>query len=409
MKHLSTLRAAGSVFACALVASACAAQSDVGSKSGGVTDHGGDLGASSGAGTGTAASFRIRILASDLGISSQREPVHIDPNLIDTWGLVRTGDGFWMANTGSGYLSLKLADGSVTDRDATSIRVERGITGIAVNHSDKSFQLHGQADCKSASLVVAGLSGKIWGVNPDLDHGRPFVLVDRASAGAAYIGIAVIEDGSAPDQARLVAVDFHNSRLDLFDANLELVPDLGSDSKTPTRFFDKDLPAGYAPFNVAVLDGTIYVAYAMANADRTDTVAGAGLGAIDAYDLQGKLVGRVATGGDLNAPWGMALATDEFGAQFHGALIVGNFGDGRISVVDSRSGRAGGQLIGDTGAPLAIDGLWGLVFGSSDAAARATQGEARELYFAAGPGKERHGEFGVILATDSHTCGTTNC
>src|SRR5262249_34241676 len=154
------------------------------------------------------------------------------------------------------------------------------------------------------------------------------------------------------------------------------------------------------------------VTYAKQDADAEDDMPGRGLGFVDAYDTSGMLLGRVASRGDLNAPWGVALAPDGFG-RFGGDLLVGNFGDGRINAfaaedehehgklvrglrdhgggpgrddhgdrgrdadrvgpgADDRAApqvRHGdafeprGQLRGDDGKRIAIDGLWALEFG----------------------------------------------
>ena len=133
--------------------------------------------------------------------------------------------------------------------------------------------------------------------------------------------------------------------------------------------------------------------YAKQDADREDEVDGPGLGFVDMYDLSGHLLARVASRGDLNAPWGLAWAPDGFG-QFSNALLVGNFGDGRINAFRQNSeGRfvQVGQLRTPAGAPIAIDGLWGIGFGNGNAS-----GPTTTLYFAAGPDDEAHGLFGRI-------------
>jgi uncharacterized protein (TIGR03118 family) len=112
-------------------------------------------------------------------------------------------------------------------------------------------------------------------------------------------------------------------------------------------------------------------------------------------DVSGKLMGTVKST-LFNAPWGMALAHG-FG-PFPDALLVGNFGDGHITAVDtspaSTSMSALGQLMGADNAAVAIDGLWGLTFGDG-----VTNARPNALYFAAGPDDEMHGMFGVVTPT----------
>ena len=156
------------------------------------------------------------------------------------------------------------------------------------------------------------------------------------------------------------------------------------------NFTDPNLPASYTPFNVANLGGTLYVSYAVQDVGGTEDVPGPGNGIVDRYDLQGNLLGRVATGGLLNSPWGLAIAPSSFGS-FAGDLLVGNFGDGRITAYDLGGVNAPEQLKDANGDPLVIDGLWALAPGNDGSA-----GSSGSLYFTAGPDGETHGLFGVI-------------
>ncbi len=158
---------------------------------------------------------------------------------------------------------------------------------------------------------------------------------------------------------------------------------------------DSGIPAGFAPFNIQNLGGTLYVAYARQNADKHDDVVGHGNGFIDAFDLNGLLLQRVASGGELNSPWGLAIAPKGFG-DFGGALLVGNFGSGAINAFDLSTGNLLGQLQDSQGKLIQIPGLWGLSFGNGSGS-----GDTNTLYFAAGisgpqDGVESHGLFGSI-------------
>ena len=117
--------------------------------------------------------------------------------------------------------------------------------------------------------------------------------------------------------------NFLNARVDVFDGTFTPVGD-------PYAFVDPKLPEGFAPFGIQNIGGTIFVAYAKQDEDEPDEEEpGQGLGVVDAFDTSGNLLRRVATRGQLNAPWGLALAPSDFG-RFSGDLLVGNFGDGEI-------------------------------------------------------------------------------
>jgi uncharacterized protein (TIGR03118 family) len=184
----------------------------------------------------------------------------------------------------------------------------------------------------------------------------------------------------------LYAADFHNARVDVFDGSWHL-------AGGPGAFVDQGLPAGYAPFGIQTIGGRVFVSYAKQDEEAEDEVAGHGLGFVDVYDTAGNLLERVAQRGQLNAPWGLALAPESFG-RFGGDLLVGNFGDGQINAYEElANGRfePRGELRGADGRPLAIDGLWALEFGNG-----ATAGPTGTLFFTAGPDDETHGLFGSI-------------
>jgi uncharacterized protein (TIGR03118 family) len=203
------------------------------------------------------------------------------------------------------------------------------------------------------------------------------------ATGAIYKGLAIATTSAGP---RLYATDFHNARVDVWDGSWNLVNPTSS-------FVDPAIPAGYAPFGIQAISGTIFVTYAKQDADAEDDVHGQGLGFVDAYDTAGNLQGRVAQHGQLNAPWGLAMAPASFG-RFANDLLVGNFGDGEINAYalqPNGSFEHSGELRGTDGKPIAIDGLWALEFGNDGSA-----GPSRTLFFTAGPNDEIDGLFGSI-------------
>src|SRR5207247_7276325 len=209
----------------------------------------------------------------------------------------------------------------------------------------------------------------------------------HGGAGAIYKGLAIAQP--TPGAPLLYAADFHNARVDVFNGAWQNVTPPGS-------FTDPQLPDGYAPFGIQAIGSRIFVSYAKQDEDAEDDVAGQGLGFVDAYDLMGNLLGRVAQHGQLNAPWGLALAPEGFG-RFGGDLLVGNFGDGQINAyeeMDNGRFEHRGTLRDSDGGKLTIDGLWALEFGNAGA-----NGTPDQLFFTAGPEDESHGLFGIITAS----------
>jgi hypothetical protein len=196
----------------------------------------------------------------------------------------------------------------------------------------------------------------------------------------------------------LYAADFHNRKIDVSDGSLQPILNAGA-------FNDTNVPADFAPFNIANINGKLYVTYAKQDADKEDDIRGLGNGILDVFDMTGALLGRLVTQGSLNSPWGMALAPAGFG-DFGGKLLVGNFGDGMIHAFDVNSGAAAGTLMGvaspgtTTTSPIVIQGLWSLAFGNGGRG-----GDSGSLYFTAGiPGPsgeplESHGLFGSIQSS----------
>jgi uncharacterized protein (TIGR03118 family) len=127
----------------------------------------------------------------------------------------------------------------------------------------------------------------------------------------------------------------------------------------------------------------------MQDGAKHDDVPGAGLGVIDVFSTSGQFIQRFATGGPLNAPWGMALAPDDFG-RFSGMLLVGNFGDGTINAFDPENGSYRGTLKANK-RPIVLEGLWGIDFGNGF-----RDQPMNTLFFAAGPADETKGLYGRI-------------
>jgi uncharacterized protein (TIGR03118 family) len=324
-------------------------------------------------------SYTVTNLVSDVpGLAA-----HVDPDLVNGWGLTSLPTSpWWVADNGTDVSTLYRADGS---KVPLTVQVPSAPTG-AVSNTGPHFVVSNGTSSGPALFIFATEEGKILGWNPNVSLTQAQVAVDHSGVGAVYKGLAIASTATGDF---LYATDFHNGRVDVFDGNFQQV-------STPGAFVDPGIPAGYAPFGIQNVDGTIVVTYAKQDADRHDDVAGQGHGFVDRFDTSGGFLGRVATHGQLNSPWGIAMAPAGFGA-FAGDLLVGNFGDGQISAFAPQSDgtfELVGQLRTSNRQVLTIDGLWSLQFGKG----AANNGPTTTLFFTAGPDGESHGLFGTITS-----------
>ena len=328
--------------------------------------------------------FVLRRLVADPGFAARRH----DPQLVNAWGLAASPTGpWWTANEARGSSTLYAADGR---KQALAVSVPGGPTGVAYN-GGRGFLVRGGGRAAPARFLYACEDGRIRAWSPTVPNGwsaEAEIVVDRAASAAVFKGVALatLPDGSR----RLYATDFHNGRVLVFDSRWRPVVRRGA-------FVDPSLGTGYAPFNVLAAGGRLFVSYARpAPVNGNDAPTG---GYVDEFDLQGRLLARVGRGSPLDEPWGLALAPEGFG-RLGGALLVANFGTGRINayVPSGRGWEYAGQLRGSDGRPLSVPGLWGIAFGNGG-----LSGPRTTLFVAAGPHRWRgaselsvHGLFGAL-------------
>jgi uncharacterized protein (TIGR03118 family) len=301
-----------------------------------------------------------------------------DPNLVNAWGLTQgPTTPLWVSDNATDLSTLYNSKTSPI-KQSLVVSIEGGApTGTVFNGNTTAFVVSVGANSAAARFMFAGENGDITAWSPTVT-GTTAVHVAGA-AGAVYKGLALVADPTAP---RLLAANFHDNRIDVFDSAFMPVRDRHA-------FRSIGIPHGYAPFNVVVLGGKVFVSYAKQDAARHDDVAGAGHGFINVYDTNGRFLRHLVRRGVLDSPWGMAVAPTGFGS-LSGKLLVGNFGNGRIHAFDPLTGRLLATLRGTDGAPITIDGLWGLLPGNGSSAA------TTDVWFSAGPGGESHGLLGVL-------------
>jgi uncharacterized protein (TIGR03118 family) len=304
-----------------------------------------------------------------------------DRPLVNAWGLAASATGpWWVSNEASDTSTLYDGAGR---KQALTVRVDGGPTGVVFN-GGKGFVVRAGGRAAPARFIYACEDGAIRAWSPTVPTGwstEAVVAVDSGPTGALYRGIAL-------SRGRLYAADFHNDRIVVFDPRWRRVA-LG-----PRAFVDPALPTWYSPFNVAAFGDRIFVSYASpAPVNGNDAPTG---GFVDEFDRDGRLLARVARAGELNEPWGLALAPRGFG-RYGGDLLVASFGTGRIAAYE-RVGdgwRLAGRL------PVRVPGVWGIAFGRGG-----MSGPRTTLFYAAGPHRwlgaseqAVRGELGSITAS----------
>jgi uncharacterized protein (TIGR03118 family) len=325
--------------------------------------------------------YKQRNLVSD---TSQIRAENRDPRLVNAWGLAFNPFGVaWVADNGTGFSTLYDGDGKPQSLIVTipgAGKATGNPTGT-VFYGGTAFVVSQGGKSGPSRFLFVNEDGGISGWSPTVDLTHAVRVIDNGASHAIYKGVAISANGRG---ALLYATDFHNGKVDLFDSTFKPV------SLPDRAFFDPNLPAGYAPFGIQSINGDLYVSYAKQDAERQDDVHGRGLGYIDVFDPNGRLLRRLVSNGALNAPWGMALAPASFG-RFSNRLLVSNFGDGTINAYDLATGHWVGRLKGQDRRPIHIPGLWGIAFGNG-----LSNQPIDTLFFTAGPGDEKHGLYGRL-------------
>jgi len=331
--------------------------------------------------------FLVHNLVSDLaGVAD-----HKDPNLVNPWGNGFGQSPFWTGNNGTGTSTLYDGTGAaipliVAIPAAGGAKTGGPVTGVIFNTFASNATEFAVASGKPASFLFCSTDGIISGWNSSVDSTHALVLVDNSATGAVYTGCVL---GGVTGAPLLFAANFHSGTVDVFDGTLTPVHIAGA-------FANPAVPAGFAPYNVAVIGGNVYVTYAKQDAAQHDSVAGPGNGYVALFDQTGKLVVTLISNGALNSPWGMAVAPASFG-PFGGALLVGNFADGKINAYNLTNGDWIATLNDLTGKQIAWPGLWSLSFGSG-----ARSEDPGTLYITAGigggPNSDPVGTHGLLAS-----------
>jgi uncharacterized protein (TIGR03118 family) len=334
--------------------------------------------------------------ATDLAADTANALV-LDARLVSPWGVaIAANTTAWVANSETNTATLYDGNGHAQPTtDPLTVTLPTGATGLLfapsgiVFNGGTDFIVHGENSDAPAKFIFAGRNGSLAGWSPAVDRDHAIGLFQDAAS--AYTGLTIAQRDLG---SFLYVADFLNRKVDVFDATFARQ----ASSATQFTFEDADLPAGFAPFGIQALatgaNGAvqIFVSYAIQSPnDARENLTGAGLGLVDVYDTNGRLLRRlIGPGAALNAPWGMALAPADFGALGN-RFLIGNVGDGRINAYGATTGQFSATLSDAQKVPFSSPGLRGLAFGND-----LNNQPHNTLFYAAGTNDAAHGVFGRI-------------
>jgi uncharacterized protein (TIGR03118 family) len=320
------------------------------------------------------------------------EAAQTHPHLVTPFGLaVSPGVGFVIVSKGFGSfetydasgdevaLAIKVAGPAQTESNSAPSAVVANPTGgfVAPGSSLPSPFLF--------ATLEGTISGQFADRNGDIAE-TTLLAVDNSKQGAFYTGLAILTPNCC--EPFLAAANFHENFIDTYTSFFAPLV-------IPWAFLDRNLPTGYAPYNIQVVGSQVFVTYALQNGAKNASVPGPGNGIVDIYELDGSFVKRFVSHGPLNAPWGVAKASPEFG-PFSNDILIANYGDGAINAFNPITGAFVGQIKNAAGGAIVNPGLRGIVFGVS------STGDPNTLYFTSGVAGQTS-LFGAISFTAAKT------
>ncbi|HTT83004.1 MAG TPA: TIGR03118 family protein [Rhizomicrobium sp.] len=312
----------------------------------------------------SAPAFKITKLVSNQSGKAK----NTDANLVDAWGLSQAPGGpVWVSDNGTG-LSTVYDEGSGDNTGIVVTIPDGNPTGQVYVPSGAGFDVTENGKTGASVFLFDSEAGVISGWSPSVDQDNAIIGYDSSANGSVYKGLALDTSDDL-----LFAADFANDQVQVFNNQFSL----------QSSFTDSSLK-GYGPFNLAVINGDLYVAFAKQDKSKHDEIDKLGDGYIDVFSESGTLIKQLIAKGELDAPWGLAVAPSTFGS-LAGDLLVGNFGNGWINAYDLSTGAYIGALSDKKGAPLAINGLWAL-----------DPVPSGDITFSAGPNKEKNGLLGLL-------------
>jgi uncharacterized protein (TIGR03118 family) len=114
----------------------------------------------------------------------------------------------------------------------------------------------------AALFIFATEDGTISAWNPTVDLHNAVLKVDNSQGGngAVYKGLALSTNSTG---IFLFATNFRDGTVDVFDSSFK-------PAKLSGSFRDRRIPPGYAPFGIALINGNLFVTYALQDAAKHD-------------------------------------------------------------------------------------------------------------------------------------------
>ena len=322
---------------------------------------------------------------------------NVDAHLINPWGFVLTKEAnLVIANNGTNTSTIYTPTGgainfnpgtTAPDRPTLFVNALSNPTGIVINPSKHDFKFKTSGGKKPAEYIYCTENGTLLAYSQEVDPLNAVIVANRSAHGSVYKGLEVAK---VNNKYYLYATDFHNAKVDVFDKDFDYVK----------SFTDPSIPSGFAPFNVKNFNNKLYVTYAkqLPPSNQNDD-PGLGNGFVDVFNENGGFISRLISHGNLNSPWGLAIAPTNFG-PFSNALLVGNAGDGFINAYNLVTGSFLGQLSDSSATPIQIPRLWGLEANVSN-----FHHDRPQLNYTAGAANETDGVFGIIQFSGNETVG----
>jgi uncharacterized protein (TIGR03118 family) len=313
-----------------------------------------------------------------------------DPLLVNAWGLARGNTAtspWWVSDNLSGWATVYNAAGTPQSLRVLIPTAGNGPsspdglngpgmpTGIVSNGTSGFVVTGTDGTSAPANFIFATLDGTISAWSFGVNKNEAIIEMDNSASKAMYTGLAITNNSSGPNF--LYAADNANNHVDMFDSNFNLVKSFG----------DPSIPSNFSVFGIQVINGMVYVAYAIPN-------VGTG-GFIDVFKEDGTDPHILVQGLPLNQPWGMTLAPSNFGPLSNTLLVSNNAIDGRINGFNPKTGKLVGTIRDQQGQEIIFNQTWAIAFGGGNS----TNGATNELFVTVGPGNPGQNENVGIYAS----------